>query len=567
MSVGGSGTGAGPDGPPSDDAPTRSIPVPEADRTPRSAPRVGPSFPPLGGISRGAGPLPPLDPAPWERARTGRAARGAPGGRGPDGGGPGVGGPDGGGPDGPRKVTVTRVAAARSREITRSGLRTFHRAAEADGAGESGLTSLTYAVMAGYASDAAIAVSLANTLFFAAATAESRSSVALYLLITAAPFAVIAPLIGPALDRLQRGRRVALSASFVLRAVLAVVMAVNFDNWLLYPAALGVLVLSKSFGVLKSSVMPRVVPPGISLVTSNSRLTVFGLVAGGVVGALASAVAALGGSAGALVFSAVVMLLGAWLCLRIPAWVEVTEGEVPTTLLHHQDPGPHGTMRLPLPQPAWTGRGRRAREPIGRRVLMALWGNATTRVLTGFLTLFAAFVVKAHTEAEPTVQLLMLGAIGAAAGTGSFLGNAAGARLPMGRPDAGVLACAGAALGSVVLAAALPGLATAALVGLVAGSSSSLSKVSLDALVQRDVAEESRASAFGRSETALQLAWVLGGAMGVLLPAEWWIGFTVMSGVLALFLLQTELTRRGSTMVPNLGGARPRRMRTAARRS
>ena len=46
-----------------------------------------------------------------------------------------------------------------------------------------------------------VAVALANTLFFAAASAESKSKVALYLLITIAPFAVIAPLIGPALDR------------------------------------------------------------------------------------------------------------------------------------------------------------------------------------------------------------------------------------------------------------------------------------------------------------------------------------------------------------------------------
>ena len=38
---------------------------------------------------------------------------------------------------------------------------------------------------------------------------------ALYLLITIAPFAVIAPLIGPALDRVQHGRRAALAWSFL----------------------------------------------------------------------------------------------------------------------------------------------------------------------------------------------------------------------------------------------------------------------------------------------------------------------------------------------------------------
>jgi MFS family permease len=59
---------------------------------------------------------------------------------------------------------------------------------------------------------------LANTLFFAAATAESKTNVALYLLITVAPFAVVAPVIGPLLDRLQRGRRAALAVAFVGRA-------------------------------------------------------------------------------------------------------------------------------------------------------------------------------------------------------------------------------------------------------------------------------------------------------------------------------------------------------------
>lgn len=105
-----------------------------------------------------------------------------------------------------------------------------HRAATADGADKSGLTALTWPVMANFAVDSAMAVALANTLFFAAASGESKSRVALYLLITIAPFAVIAPLIGPALDRLQHGRRVALALSFGLRTALAVVLIMNYDG-------------------------------------------------------------------------------------------------------------------------------------------------------------------------------------------------------------------------------------------------------------------------------------------------------------------------------------------------
>ena len=462
-------------------------------------------------------------------------------------------------PHAPRKLTATRVAAMRSRQLTRDGIHHFHRAASADGADKSGLTALTYAMMANYASDAAIAVALANTLFFAAAKGEGQGKVALYLLITIAPFAVIAPLIGPALDRIQRGRRLALAGSFVCRALLAVVMAQNFDSWVLYPAALGVLVLSKSFAVLKSSVMPRVLPPNISLMKCNSRITVFGLIGTTVAGALAAGVE-LTHQGAALWFAALLMLLGAWLCMRIPAWVEVTEGEVPTTLLFTQpDERPtRSGMRKP----------RRKKQPLGQTVLASMWGTGTTRLFTGFITLFIAFVANAHYGPNSATHngwlyTATLGAVGAAAGLGNFGGNAVGARLHLGRPDLVITGCALSTLGFTVIAALIPGLATAALATLVGASSSALAKVSLDAIMQRDVPEAARASAFGRSETILQLSWVFGGAFGVLLPPDYWVGFTVVSVLLALGTAQTVLTSRGSTLLPGLGGGRARRATTA----
>jgi hypothetical protein len=39
-------------------------------------------------------------------------------------------------------------------------------------------------------------------------------------------------------------------------------------------------------------------------------------------------------------------------------------------------------------------------------------------------------------------------------------------------------------------------------------------------VIQRDVNETLRSSAFARSETFLQLAWVLGAAVALLLPAQ-----------------------------------------------
>ncbi|MGQ0778831.1 MAG: MFS transporter [Pseudonocardiales bacterium] len=447
----------------------------------------------------------------------------------------------------PRKITVTRVVAWRSKQLVSGGARRFHRATTADGAGRSGLSSLTYATMMNYAADAAIAVALANTLFFAAAAAESRTNVALYLLITVAPFAVIAPVIGPLLDRLQQGRRVAMALSFVGRALLLVVMAIHVDDWLLYPAALGFLVLSKSFGVLKAAVTPRVLPPEITLVKTNSRLTVFGLVAGGLVGAMAAGVVALAESSGALWFTAVVCLGGAALCLRIPTWVEVTEGEIPASLR---------TEGAELkPDRADDVAAQRRREPMGRHAVVALWGNATARVLTGFLTLFMAFVVKAQTEGSPGRQLVLLGLVGAAAGVGAFLGNAVGARLHFGKPDQAILGCVAAGLTMAVLTALVEGIAVVAVTALVAATCSAIAKVCLDAVIQRDMPEASRASAFGRSETVLQLAWVTGGALGVLLPPTYWIGFASVSVLLGAGLAQTLLARRGSSLIPGFGRA------------
>jgi MFS family permease len=448
----------------------------------------------------------------------------------------------------PRKLTVTRVAALRGRELTGKGIAAFRRAAHADGADRSGLTALTYATMLTYAVDAAVAVALANTLFFAAATAESKTNVALYLAITVAPFAVVAPVIGPLLDRVQRGRRVALSLSFAGRAILAVVLALNYDTWLLYPCALGMLVLSKSFVVLKAAVTPRVLPGTITLVTVNSRLTIFGLAAGGVFGALAAGVAGIWDSPGALFYTAVLAVLGTVQCLRIPRWVESTAGEVPAALRN-------------------TTRGRRKRPMMSHAVAVSLWGNGAIKILTGFLTLFVAFVVKGASEAQAaaagapapdaTQQLLQIGIIGAAAGIGSFLGNGIGSRQQFARSDGLILTCIGAAVAVAVLAAALPGIATAALVGLIGATASALVKVCLDAVIQRDLPEESRASAFGRSETVLQLAWVLGGVFGVLLPHDtYWLGFTVIACVVALVGVQTALVTRNRSMLP-WGNRRP----------
>lgn len=449
----------------------------------------------------------------------------------------------------PRKLTVTRVAAMRGRELTARGYATFQRAAKADGADKSGLTALTYTVMTSFACDAAVSVALANTLFFSATTAQSKSKVALYLLITIAPFALIAPVIGPLLDRIQHGRRLALAASFVLRGVLALALVRYFNSWALYPAALGLLVFSKSFYVLKSAVTPRVVPPNIDLVRTNSRLTVFGLVGGTIcAGAVAAVLAKLFGSGGALWFVALLGCFGAYLSLRIPKWVEVTEGEVPTTLTYRVSDADGSTAAV---KP-----GKR-RQPLGRSVVTGLWGNSAIKMLTGFLFLFLPFIAKAHTHNHAIMQAAMLGVVGVAAGVGNFLGNAAGARIKLGKPSLIVLRCLSLVTAGTIVAAVMGNLFGAAICTFINAGAAALAKVSLDASIQDDLPPESVASAFGRSETVLQLSWVAGGALGILLPTEYWVGFTTLSVLMVLVLAQTFLSYRGHSLLPWIGGNRP----------
>ncbi|MDT5091815.1 MAG: hypothetical protein QOH60_1178 [Mycobacterium sp.] len=467
------------------------------------------------------------------------------------------------------RVTVTRAAAMRSREMGVRMYGVFRRAATADGADKSGLTALIYPVMANFAVDAAMAVALANTLFFAAASGESKGKVALYLLITIAPFAVIAPLIGPALDRLQHGRRVALAMSFGARTVLAVVLIANYDgaagsypSWVLYPAALLMMVFSKSFSVLRSAVTPRVTPPSIDLVRVNSRLTVFGLIGGTIVGggiaaAFELALTKLFGVPGALFIVVATTIVGAYASMKIPSWVEVTAGEVPATLSYHGGTDDlrrdkNGDMRSHSKRPS------KPRQPLGRNIITSLWGNVTIKIMVGFLFLYPAFVAKAESQPDEAWKTIaLLGFIGAAAGVGNFAGNGVAARMQLGRPSRLVVRCTIPVALAALVGAFFGGMIFLAIAALVTSASAAIAKASLDASLQDDLPEESRASAFGRSESLLQLAWVAGGAVGVLVHTDLRVGFTAISSFLIVGLAQTIVSYRGDSLIPGFGGNRP----------
>ena len=91
--------------------------------------------------------------------------------------------------------------------------------------GDSGLYRLIELHAFNAAGDAAVAISLAGTLFFRCPPGEARGQVALFLGLTMLPFAIVAPLIGPFLDRFSHGRRWAIGSTMALRAFLCWVLA------------------------------------------------------------------------------------------------------------------------------------------------------------------------------------------------------------------------------------------------------------------------------------------------------------------------------------------------------
>ena len=130
------------------------------------------------------------------------------------------------------------------------------------------------------AGDTAITMALAGSLFFSISPTAARGRVALSLVLTMAPFAVVAPFLGPAIDRSRRGRRLMVIGTCGLRAVACVAMAQVLDGLLLFPAAFSVLVLSKAYSVAKSSVVPAAVRNDDELVEANAKLAITGVVAG-----------------------------------------------------------------------------------------------------------------------------------------------------------------------------------------------------------------------------------------------------------------------------------------------
>ncbi|MGX7757574.1 MFS transporter [Streptomyces angustmyceticus] len=427
--------------------------------------------------------------------------------------------------------------------------RGLRRATHAHGAGESGLGKLIELHAVNSAGDVMITVALASTVFFAVPTDQARGRVALYLAVTMAPFALLAPVVGPLLDRVPHGRRAAMAGSMLARALLALTMsgAVATGGLELYPAALGVLVASKAYGVVRSAVVPRLLPPRISLVKANSRVTLAGLLATGVAAPLGAGLQLLG-PGWPLYGACAVFAAGTFLSFSLPHKVDSSKGETRARL----------TSRAASGRSAG-GKRKPGLRTVGPSVLHGLQANAALRALSGFLTFFLAFMLREH-PLGGLGAAASLGLVVVAAGTGNALGTAVGAWLKARGPEPIIAAMLGLALCATVLAAVFyPVLAVVVVpaAAATAGLCQALAKLSLDAMIQRDVPEEVRTSAFARSETALQMSWVVGGAIGISLPLIGTVGMAVAAALVALGVVLAvrgllSAARRGGTAAPRV---------------
>jgi MFS family permease len=331
-----------------------------------------------------------------------------------------------------------------------------------------------------------VTVSLAGSLFFDVGVGDARPNVLLYLILTMAPFAIVAPVLGPLLDRTRGGRRMMVSLSMLGRAFLCILMANNIQNLWLYPLAFCALVLSKGQSVAKSALVPAVVDDKDELVLANSRLALVAVAGGAAAAPLAAGILRTAEAPWVLRVASVVFLAGALLALAIPRAPAVGPPETP-----HEREALHA-----------------------RSIVVAGTAMGLLRGVVGFFTFFAAFALK---RADEPAWMFGLVIVGSALGNG--LGTVIAPLLRRKIREEWMLA------GSLVVPAiplvfAARNYSASALVGAASAvaAAAACGRLAFDSLLQRDGAEAARGRAFARFETRFQLVWVVGGVLAVLFP-------------------------------------------------
>src|SRR5215472_5268454 len=493
-----------------------------------------------------------------------------------------------------RSVVTASQRAGRAGAAAAGGTRRLvHRMSSASGAGRTGLSTLIELTAAGAFADAFVAVALAGTLFFSTSVEQARGRAALALLITIGPYAILAPLIGPLLDRVKQGNRYILVGTLLARGLLCWGMAgaaQHGDAVTLLPAAFGVLVLQKAYGVTRAAVTPRLLPSEISLVTANARSNLGSIIAASTGAVLALGVDKIagdhgGGAAWVLRVATAIYLAAAIFGVRLPDRVDeqsdeeraaagalaatdtaqVGNGAAPAGRRNRRGPG--GTWVFDAadgratelrdttprsPRPGSTASGmtsglRRIFRPsrISPVVREAMEANAAIRAFYGFMIFFLAFILRSE-QFGRTSDKVALGGFAAAIAIGGVLGTLIGSALKSRAPRVLMFTVLAIATLVSIACAMFFGLWSVLVVALAAAISQTLVKVALDSILQREIPAEKRSSNFAFSETVHQLALVGGGLIGLLLSltGSGFAGLTVAAIGLALALCWLIASRR-----------------------
>lgn len=385
------------------------------------------------------------------------------------------------------------------------------------------------------AGEASVFVTLAGTLLTIDPN-DQRSRILLALVLTMAPFAVVGPLIGPALDRIRGGRRATIAVTLFLRAALMVALISNLESAWFFPIAFVWLVLGKTYSVAKAATVPTTADDDDELVEKNSRLAILSAVAG-VAGVIpAAGLYRLFGATPTLWWAALVYMLGLVASAKLPR-VIVDDPQTTDDDLDIRSEG----VRLASFVMALL------RAIVGFVFFLLLFEFVRSELpdLSGVGTAAGAAVKSALGFSlidEPALPWWKAAIPFALWGFGGFAGNVIAPWFRKRFTEEKMLVGAvGAVAISAIAAVWAGGLSGAALVALIVGGSASAAKLAFDSLVQRDAPGANHGAAFGRFETMFQIAWVVGSLLSVIISFPLRAGFLVIAIAtvgLGVFIMQ-----------------------------
>lgn len=358
-----------------------------------------------------------------------------------------------------------------------------------------------------------MAIALADSLFLSISPDAARTKVILFLAVSIAPFAVVSPLVGPAIDRMRGGHRAVVMLVGALRAVVLIAMAWNLDSLTLFPLAFAALILGKTYAIAKSALVPTIVKDESQLVASNSKL---GQVAGitGFVMAIPAGILQLISSQATLTLGALAYVAAALNAYRLPKMASVN------------------------------GHNRQleAEELHSPVVVNAANAMRVLRGIVGFMFFHLAFWLRGEDAGTAWFGLAV-----AMAGLATLAANFVGPYLRDKMREstmlmASLIAIAVAGIAATWYDRVAGGIALAAVIN----AAAAIGRLAFESTVQSGAPDANRGRAFAKFETQNQMAWVMGGLIPVALSPSGAVGFAIVAIVGVIGAVNFVRTHNGS---------------------